>query len=134
MSRGESFRLDYLRLGELRSIIPSNVNVLALTATASSLVFEAASSVLHMRSPAVIAAPPDRPNIFLSVINRKEIMEVVQDIASTVLHSQQEMDQLLSPRHWCFAESKSAQSIYTVEVAYIYIYLCTCIQSAACFI
>ena len=90
MFRGESFCLDYLRLGELRSIIPSNVNVLALTATTSSVVFEAASSILHMRSPAVIAAPPDRPNIFLSVINRKELIEVVQDITSAVLRSQED--------------------------------------------
>ena len=83
--RGESFRYDFLLLGEVRSIIPSSTHVLALTATASKVVFEAAVATLHMKSPEVIAAPPERRNIFLSVVEKKEIIEVVQDIASVVL-------------------------------------------------
>ena len=83
--RGESFRNDFLLLGEIRSIIPSSTNVLALTATASKAVFETAVTTLHMRNPEVIAATPERPNIFLSVVEKKEIIEVVQDIASVVL-------------------------------------------------
>ena len=33
-----------------------------------------------MRSSAVIAATTERPNIFLSVVDKKEIIEVVQDM------------------------------------------------------
>ena len=87
---GESFRFDYLRLGELRSLIPSNVHVLALTATASKSVLEAAISVLHMDKPVIIAAKPERDNIFLSVTGKKEIIDVVRDIAHSVLSAQEE--------------------------------------------
>ena len=86
--RGETFRYDFLLLGEVRSIIPSNTHVLALTATASKAVLEAAITTLHMGSPEIIAATPERPNIFLSVIEKKEIIEVVHDIANAVLSSQ----------------------------------------------
>ena len=86
--RGETFRYDFLLLGEVRSIIPSSTHVLALTATASKAVFEAAVATLHMRSPAVIAANPERVNIFLSVVEKKEVIEVVSDIARVFLASQ----------------------------------------------
>ena len=33
--RGDCFRREFSRLGELRSVIPENVNVMALTATAT---------------------------------------------------------------------------------------------------
>ena len=99
--RGESFRYDFLLLGEVRSIIPSDIHVLALTATASKSVFEAAVATLHMRSPEVIAATPKRSNIFLSVVDKKEIIEVVQDIASVVLNSQ-ESGPLIFPKTLVF--------------------------------
>ena len=85
--RGETFRFDYLRLGELRSIIPRDTHVLALTATASKAVYDAAISTLHMTNPVVIASSPERPNIFLSVVEKKEVIEVVQDIARVYLSS-----------------------------------------------
>ena len=86
--RGESFCYDFLQLGEIRSIIPSTTNVLALTATASKAVFEAAINTLRMKSPEVISVTPGRSNIFLSVVEKREVIEVVQDIATVVLPSQ----------------------------------------------
>ena len=38
-----------------------------------------------MRNPELIAAPPERTNIFLSVVDKKEVIEDVQVIASIVL-------------------------------------------------
>ena len=83
--RGESFRYDFLQLGEIRSIIPSTTYILALTATATKAVFQAAVTTLHMRSPKVIATTPERPNIFLSVVAKKELTKVIQDIATVVV-------------------------------------------------
>lgn len=65
------------------------MNVLALTATASKLVFQAATSTLHMRNVAVIATEPNRPNIFLSITNNMEILQVVKDIARAIVNSQE---------------------------------------------
>lgn len=48
-------------------MIPSGVNVLALTATASIATFKAVCDRLAMSNPVLIGANPDRPNIFFSV-------------------------------------------------------------------
>lgn len=64
--------------------------MLALTATASKAVLQAVISVLHMDNPAIIAVKPERTNIFLNVIEKREIIEVVRDIAQSVLSSQEE--------------------------------------------
>ena len=86
--RGESFRYDFLQLGEIRSIIPSTTHILALTATATKAVFQAAVTTLHMRSSEVIAAAPESPNIFLCVVAKKELIEVVQDMVILGLSSE----------------------------------------------
>ena len=62
-------------------------HVLGLTATASKAVYDAAISTLHMANPVVIASSPERPNIFLSVVDKKDVIEVVQDIARVYLSS-----------------------------------------------
>lgn len=53
--RGESFRVVMERLGEVRSLIPQRVNIMALTATATKTVCLKVSSTLGMVRPVVIA-------------------------------------------------------------------------------
>ena len=104
--RGENFCNDFLLLGEIRSIIPSSTNVLALTTTASKVVFEAAVTTLHMRSPEVIAATPERPNIFLSVVwRRRKSLKWIRIFPVLSYHVKQVALQLF-PRLWSFAGSK----------------------------
>ena len=47
--RGDDFRIAYAHLGELRSVIPSHVNVLALTATATLATLRAVERNLNLR-------------------------------------------------------------------------------------
>lgn len=82
--RGKQFRQDYDRLGELRSILPSHVPAMALTATASYAVYETAVTVLGMKDPVLVAAPPSRSNIFFSVVRKKELVDIAKDIAVQV--------------------------------------------------
>jgi ATP-dependent DNA helicase RecQ len=63
---GHDFRPDYLRLGGVIDELDHPV-VLALTATASTLVRDEISERLHLRDPAVIVHGFDRPNIDLEV-------------------------------------------------------------------
>ena len=61
--RGESFRSVLLRVGELRSLLPSGVNMMALTATATSKLQKKVSSLLGMRSPICTYLSPCKSNI-----------------------------------------------------------------------
>ena len=61
--RGDKFRREFSRIGELRSIIPSNVNLMALTATASNSLRRQVMKTLGMRNASVISVPPNKNNI-----------------------------------------------------------------------
>ena len=65
--RGDDFRIAFAHLGELRSVLPSSVKVLALTATATEETFKANVDRLSLKDPTIVALPPERPNIFYSV-------------------------------------------------------------------
>ena len=61
--RGDMFRTAFAEIGELRSIIPNEVPVMALTATCTQSVFEAVTNCLLLKEPVVIALSPQRKNI-----------------------------------------------------------------------
>ena len=64
---GDSFRKAFAEIGDLRSTIPSSVNVLALTATATKETFDVIVKRLSLENPTVVALPPFRNNISYSV-------------------------------------------------------------------
>lgn len=66
--RGEDFRKEFHKIGEVRSILPQWVNVMALTATAARPTQKAIYQRLGMVSPRVVSEPPHKPNI--KYINR----------------------------------------------------------------
>ena len=59
----DKFRRAFSKLGELRSTIPPNVNILALTATATEKTFHIITDRLSMKNPEVISCSPFRNNI-----------------------------------------------------------------------
>ena len=60
---GDQFRTTFAQIGDLRSLIPSTVNVMALTATATSETFDVVRYRLSMDKPTLIALPPHSNNI-----------------------------------------------------------------------
>ena len=56
-----------MELGSVRSLLPNEVKILALTATATQETLKCVVSRASMQDPAIIGLPPDRPNIKLSV-------------------------------------------------------------------
>jgi ATP-dependent DNA helicase RecQ len=62
---GHDFRPEYMRLAELRAIVPAPV--LALTATATAAVLAEIASGLALRDPLVVRAGFDRPNLAFAV-------------------------------------------------------------------
>ena len=54
-------------IGEVRSIIPEKINIMALTATATRSLRKSVKKTLGMKNTVVVELSPDKPNIFLSV-------------------------------------------------------------------
>ena len=65
--RGDDFRIAFAHIGELRSVVPPHVNVMALTATATHSTFKVVKERLCMTQPVIIGLPPQRANIFYCV-------------------------------------------------------------------
>ena len=82
--RGDEFRTAFAHLGEMRSIIPSDVNVLALTATASKATLAAVTKRLSL-SDLIIVAPPYRDNIKLYVKPLPDVKSFCDLITSDII-------------------------------------------------
>ena len=64
-NRGDQFRTTYASLGELRSIIPSNNNIMALTATATHATFEVVKERLSLNNPV-----EDCADLYVAIIDK----------------------------------------------------------------
>lgn len=54
-------------LGDIRSLLPSNVNIMALTATATNETYKAVCDRLSLKHPILVGIPPNSPNITYKV-------------------------------------------------------------------
>lgn len=70
--RGKEFRQEFSRIGEIRSLVPKNVNIMALTATANLTTRAIVIESLDMQGCHVISRLPDKPNIFYSVMMKPD--------------------------------------------------------------
>ena len=61
-NRGETFRRTMLRLGEIRSIFPEGVPIMAVTATATRTLQHEIARILGMCGPTVISVSPCKIN------------------------------------------------------------------------
>lgn len=65
--RGKEFRTDFAHIGEIRSLLPKNTNVMALTATANAKTCKVIIKSLEMRRCHVLAKNPNKLNIHYAV-------------------------------------------------------------------
>ena len=56
-------------------MLPENINVMALTATATTCTCKQICHTLGMINPTIISRSPNRPNIFYSVENKSKSFE-----------------------------------------------------------
>lgn len=74
---GTDFRPTFSEIGDLQSIIPSGVNVIALTATATAETFHIVVQKLSMVNPVLVAIPPHRQNIKFIVHPKTSVEDFV---------------------------------------------------------
>ena len=72
---GNEFRREFSRLGELRSLLPRHVHILAITATATASLRRSVIKILGMKDTVVITENVDKPNLVYSVLTF-ESMEI----------------------------------------------------------
>ena len=70
---GDQFRKTFSKIGELRSLLPTNVGVIALTATATMETYSVTVSRLGMKDPVLVSVSPERSNIYLTVHPRSSL-------------------------------------------------------------
>ena len=92
--RGDSFREEYSKLGELRSIVRDEVNFMALTATASRPTKECIFRSLSMLQPEMIYITPKKKNVMYSVKKKEGMEDIVKPIASQLVELGKEMPRL----------------------------------------
>ena len=70
------------RLGEIRSLLPQHVHILALTATATKSLCSSVSSILGMiKQPITIALSPCKPNIIYNMGTHTTASETFEPLA-----------------------------------------------------
>ena len=74
--RGDFFRREFSKLGEVRSLIPSSINMMALTATATVKSRDKIMAILGMSMPVIISESPDKPNLIYRVQGKTTIDDV----------------------------------------------------------
>ena len=86
LHRGDDFRIAYAHLGDLRSLIPSTVNVMCLTATATIDTYQAVCQRLSLINPVLIGCPANRDNIYYEVKSLPDVGEFCATIANDISH------------------------------------------------
>ena len=93
--RGEYFRREFSNLGQVRSLIPSTVNIMALTATATKTTRNKIIAILGMLSPKVVSVSPEKSNITYWVRQKSSIEEVFTPIADKLKHKRANMPRVI---------------------------------------
>ena len=79
---GDEFRTTFAHIGDIRSLIPNTVNIMALTATATNETFLVVTSRLCMDNVKLIALPPYRDNICYRVSSKIDINVLTDSLCS----------------------------------------------------
>lgn len=79
---GDEFRTTFSKIGSVRSLMPIEVKVMALTATATCETLNVVIQRLSMENPTLISMPPNRDNIVYRVDSKTDIDCLTTSICS----------------------------------------------------
>lgn len=103
--RGGDFRTDYARLGEIQSILSPDVNMMAVTATATQQLRRCIIHTLGMISLFVISVSPDKPNICYGVVQFKSLKQTFGPLVEKISRMQIETPRcVIFARNWIIAQ------------------------------
>ena len=82
--RGETFRKEFLAIGEARSLVPDNVRMTALTATATRVTRQKVCQSLCMVKPVLVTESPNRANIKYIIKAATNIEEIFAPLVEEI--------------------------------------------------
>ena len=94
-NRGETFRKEFLNIGEARSLVPDTVRMMALTATATQTSRQQICKHLGMVKPFLLVESPNRPNITYSVLAAETIKETFAPLVEEIRRKHTSMDKVI---------------------------------------
>ena len=93
--RGQYFRREFSNLGQVRSLIPPTVNIMALTATATTQTQNKIVAILGMLSPEVVSISPEKSNITYWVRQKSSVEEVFTSLAEKLKRERASIPRLI---------------------------------------
>ena len=82
-------------LGEIRSLLPPGVNVMALTATATSILRASVMKMLSTQQAIVVAVSPDKSNIRYSVSPFTTLKATFRSVVTELRENKVSMDRTI---------------------------------------
>ena len=105
---GDQFQRAFSVIGQLRSLIPEGVHVMALTAMTTKQTFDVVSECLSLYDPLVVATTCNRPNIFLQVQPEQKLDKVNMFISQQMIEKK-----LAYPKSIFFAKTIRAALVFS---------------------
>ena len=93
--RGDEFRREFSHLGEVRSLVPDRVNLMALTATATKSLRSDVCKLLGVRDPHVVTVSPDKTNVILAVSPFESLETTFKPVISKLHHERVSMERTI---------------------------------------
>lgn len=90
--RGQQFRTEFANISEVRSLLPKNTNLMALTATANLKTREMVVKSLDMKGCFVLSQNPNKTNIYYEVVKKTDMDTVIRPIVEHVSIRKKEAD------------------------------------------
>ena len=94
--RGKDFRKEYGHLGEMRGLLNTSVNVMALTATATKQTRKDLCKSLCLLNPVMILESPEKSNIVYAVLKKvADIEETFVSLAEEIRKNRRSTDKTI---------------------------------------
>ena len=81
---GDQFRITFSQIGDIRSLIPKQVKIIALTATASKDTLCSVIKRLSLKDPVIVAVSPYRENISYEIRANINMDEFTSEISEEI--------------------------------------------------
>ena len=85
----------FSRLGELRSLLPVAVNIMALTATATVQLMKEVAKIISKKNELVVSVSPARANIMYAVIQMDTIKETFSALVTVAAEEALSMPKMI---------------------------------------
>ena len=93
--RGQTFRTVLDRIGEVRSILPGGLNIMALTATATKTLQYSITRTIGMRDPYILTRSPCKKNMMYSVSKFEAVPTTFKPVVERLKSEREKMPRMI---------------------------------------